>query len=59
MKWSKYNDETTSYNYEMKFIEFHIFMKELIALLKNGILPLKVSLSQAQYHFFVSPLEIP
>ena len=39
MKWIRYNNETTSYNHEMKLIRFHIFMKELIALLKNEILP--------------------
>ena len=35
MKWIRHNNETASYNYEMKFIRFHISMKELIALLKK------------------------
>ena len=39
MKLSRYNNGTTSYNYEMKLIRFHIFMKELTALLENEILP--------------------
>ena len=39
MKWTRYINETTSYIYEMKFIRFHIFMKEFIDLLKNEILP--------------------
>ena len=39
LKLSKYNNETTSYNYDLILIRFHIFMKEFIALLKNEILP--------------------
>ena len=39
MKLNKYNNEITSYNYEMKLIRFYICMMELIALLKNKILP--------------------
>ena len=39
MKWIRHNNKITSRNYEMKFIRFHIVMKEFIALLKNEILP--------------------
>ena len=38
-KNSVYYNETISYNYEIKLSIYHIFMKELIVLLKNEILP--------------------
>ena len=39
MQLSIYNNVANSYNYEMKSIRYHIFMKEFIFLLKNEILP--------------------
>ena len=42
MKLSIYNNVGNSYNYEMKLIRYHIFMKEFIFLLKNEILPLQL-----------------
>ena len=46
MKWIRHNNETTSYNYKMKLIRFHYFMKEFIALLKNEILPVCLAISE-------------
>ena len=55
MKLSKYNNETTSYNYEIKLIRFHIFMKELFALLKKKFLPTVLRLNL----FFIETNIVP
>ena len=54
MKWIRHNNEITSYNYEIQFIIFHIFMEEFIALLKTKFCPVVYSRQKtvfAKYSF--------